>query len=110
MAAFHKLESRSAPLVNAITAYTTSQGGPPLTLEALVPTYLSEIPTTGIGAYPTYTLVSGDDAKGWNENPWALYVETPLGFLNFDMFIYLPNQNYPEEGYGGSLERIGTWA
>jgi hypothetical protein len=29
---------------------------------------------------------------------------------SFDRFLYFPLQNYPEDGYGGSLERIGDWA
>lgn len=110
MRAFHQLEQRSVPLVDAILAYEADHGNPPETLDALVPKYISEIPSTRIGAYPAYEYVFGEEAKKWNDNPWVLYVKTPLGFLNWDMFIYFPKQNYPAEGYGGSLERIGKWA
>ena len=29
------------------------------------------------------------------------------GLVNWDMFIYYPDQAYPERGFGGSLERLG---
>jgi hypothetical protein len=110
MKAFHRLEARSAPLVHAITAYTTDHGSPPETLNALIPRYLKEIPSTGMRAYPTYRYESGEEIEKLHDNPWLLYVETPLGLLNFDEIIYLPRQNYPATFYGDRLERIGTWA
>ena len=63
-----------------------------------------------MGAYPKYEYVAGEEAKKWDDNPWVLYVRTPLGGLNWDMFIYFPKQNYPEHGYGGVLERVKDWA
>jgi hypothetical protein len=30
--------------------------------------------------------------------------------LNWDTFIYFPNQRYPDVGYGGWIERIDRWA
>jgi hypothetical protein len=35
---------------------------------------------------------------------------TPSGGINFDSFLYLPLQNWPERGYGGVLQRIDDWA
>jgi len=26
------------------------------------------------------------------------------------MMLYFPKKDYPEKGYGGSLERVGDWA
>ena len=110
MQAFRRLESRSAGLVAAIATYEKEHGAPPGQLTDLVPRYLNAVPSTQIGAYPAYSYVSGSDARKWNDNPWVLYVETPSGVLNWDMFLYFPRQNYPSKGYGGHLERIGTWA
>jgi hypothetical protein len=110
MRGFHQLASRSAPLAHALAAYTTDHGSPPETLNALIPDYIQEIPSTGMGAYPTYQYVAGDEARKWNDNPWVLFVETSRGLLNWDMFIYFPMQKYPATGYGGSLELIGEWA
>jgi hypothetical protein len=30
--------------------------------------------------------------------------------INFDQLMYFPNQQYPEFGHGGRIERIGAWA
>jgi len=106
--AFHALATRSQPLVDAIHKYTKDTGAPPPLLKALVPTYISEIPGTGMPAYPDYEY--SIDANRWHGNPWALYVDTPSGGLNWDIFLYYPLQNYPKNAHGGSLELMQTWA
>jgi hypothetical protein len=107
---FDHLARRSAPLVQAIVAYTDSRGAPPDRLSALVPDFLPAVPRTGIAAYPDYEYVVGDAAAQYDANPWALIVFAPSGGSNFDQFMYFPRQNYPERGYGGALERIRDWA
>lgn len=109
--AFEQLAVRSVPLINAIPAYNLKYGRPPQKLADLVPEFLASEPRTGLGAYPNFELVSGEKARAdWDGNPWALYVDCGPVVLNFDRFIYLPLQNYPKHVYGGSLERIGSWA
>jgi len=105
---FHALAKRSQPLVDAITQYTKDNGAPPPSLAALVPTYISTIPDTGMGAYPKYEY--SIDPSYWHGNPWVLYVSTPNIGLNFDQFLYYPLQNYPTSGSIGPYERIQTWA
>lgn len=109
-AAFLDLAERSKPLIQAIQTYEEKNDFPPATLAALVPEFLVAIPRTGIGAYPEYRYVVGEEAQRFNTNPWVLYVSTPSGGISFDKFLYFPLQNYPERGYGGWLERIGDWA
>lgn len=108
--AFHNLAERSETLVSAIRQYTDHGGSPPKSLEDLVPTYLSQVPETGIMAYPDYRYEVGDAAQRYEGNPWVLRVSTPSGGINFDEFLYFPRRNYPSHGYGGSIERIGEWA
>ncbi|MEK7781354.1 MAG: hypothetical protein AAB370_07625 [Verrucomicrobiota bacterium] len=108
--AFLNLVERSTPLIQAIQAYEKKHGLPPVSLAALVPEFLSAVPGTEIGAYPEYKYVTGEKAKRFENNPWALYIFTPSGGINFDQFLYFPLQNYPERGFGGWLERIGDWA
>jgi hypothetical protein len=108
MAGFDRLAERSKPLVAAITDFTREQGRPPIDLHELVPTYLPEVPGTGMPAYPDFDYAT--DPQRWDANPWTLWVRTPAGGINFDMFMYLPRQNYPEQGYGGVLVRVGDWA
>ncbi|MEK6643234.1 MAG: hypothetical protein AABZ08_04940 [Planctomycetota bacterium] len=107
--AFAALAIRSKPLVAAIRAYERDHGSPPEILNNLVPDYLASIPSTGMGAYPTYRYGTDHVAKQW-KNPWVLYVFTPSGGINFDEFAYLPNQNYPSEDSSGYWERIEDWA
>lgn len=106
--AFHALAKRSQPLVDAITQYTKDNGAPPPSLAALVPTYISSIPDTGMGAYPKYEY--SIDPSYWHGNPWVLYVSTPNIGLNFDRFVYYPLQNYPLTGHSGSFEPMQNWA
>ncbi|MFC1735131.1 hypothetical protein ACFL1X_03375 [Candidatus Hydrogenedentota bacterium] len=110
MRAFHKLTVRAVPLVQAIHKFENDKGHPPKTLHELTTEYISSIPQTGMGAYPEFRYVSVEDPDKWDNNPWVLYVNTSICINNFDRFIYFPKQNYPEEGYGGVLERVGDWA
>jgi hypothetical protein len=100
---------RSQPVVNAIRRFSEERGRAPKDLQELVPGYLPEVPRTGMPACPAYKYVAGEDGDCYG-NPWALFVNTLCGALNFDMFVYFPLQNYPRYGYGGSLERVGEWA
>ncbi len=62
-------------------------------------------------AYPEFRYHTGIEAKDrFANNAWALSVATPSGGINWDMMLYFPDQNYPDRGYGGSLERVGDWA
>lgn len=101
---------RSQPLIAAIQSYERDHSKPPPSLEALVPTYLPRVPTSGMPAYPNYEYHTGAEAEQeYAGNPWALTVNTPIGLLNWDMFFYFPKQNYPKLRYGSSIERVGDW-
>lgn len=108
--AFVQLAERSQPLVTAIHRFESERGRPPQALDELVSQYLATIPGTGMPAYPDYEYVVDTAAQPSDPERWLLSVETPSGGINFDCFIYLPSQQYPENGYGGRLERIGEWA
>lgn len=110
MKAFENLARRSRPLVSAIKQFESNYGRPPERLEQLVPEFMEQIPGTGIGAYPNYEYKVITDKRYYEGNSWVLVVSTPSGVLNWDTFMYLPNQNYPQSGYGGVLERIDDWA
>lgn len=106
--AFVQLAGRSAPLVRAIHDFEALRGRPPAELEELIPQFLPVVPGTGLCAYPDYLLLTGEDARRFEGNPWVLLV--PVGSLDFDKFLYLPRQNYPERGFGGWIQRMGEWA
>lgn len=108
-AALDRTIERSEPLIQAILDFERQHGRPPASLGELVPEFIPEVPTTGIGGHPRYRYVVGQPER-YDGNPWALVVTPPQLIMGFDTFLYLPRQNYPRFGYGGSLQRIGTWA
>lgn len=110
MRQFAELAERTRPLTAAIRAFEHDNGGPPPSLEALVPAYIPAIPGTGLEAYPAFRYLSGKKAADqyWG-NPWVLHLDTSEGALDFDYFYYLPLQNYPERQPDGHPERIGDW-
>jgi hypothetical protein len=110
MHAFHRLGERSKPLIAAIQQYEAEHGSPPRDLSELVPQYLPRVPHTGMGGYPDYELVTDEWVEKETGNGWLLNVDTPSGLINWDVFLYYPNQQYPRRGYGGVLERVGDWA
>ncbi len=111
MAKVAPFSTRSELLVNAIKQFEQEHQKPPKTLSELVPKFLPEIPSTGLGGYPNYSYHTGEEARDqYHDNAWALSVFTPNVGINFDQILYFPMQNYPETGYSGSLERIGDWA
>ena len=107
MLGFSLAASRAQPLVQAIKRHVADHGRPPDGLLALIPRYIDRIPS----GLPELEFVTGERArKGYGGNEWALYAVVPTGVLNWDQFLYLPDQRYPEVGYGGWLERVGDWA
>lgn len=98
---------RGQPLVDAITAFTADDGRPPRSLGELVPGHIAAIPPTGIGRWPEFRYVVGKPAD-YDGNEWVLVVTPPCN-TSFDQFFYFPRQNYPTHGYGGGIERVGTW-
>ncbi len=110
MAGMERFSDRSLPLIAAIKKYELANLAPPPSLQALVPTYLPAVPSTGMMAYPEYRYITGNDAvKKYSGNSWALSVNTGAGF-SFDRILYFPKQNYPPHGFGGVLEPVGVWA
>lgn len=106
--AIERFVPTARPVIDALKKYELDHGRPAESLQTLMPQYLSAIPETGFGAFPTFEYVVGDARD--EEDGWSLRVPLPLGFLNWDMLIYLPSQHYPAIGYGGRLERFQEWA
>ena len=44
------------------------------------------------------------------DSPWELRIQCSSGMVNWDVFFYWPTERYPEEIYGGWVEKIGKWA
>lgn len=109
--AYLSVAARSKPLIVAIEAYEKEFGHPPDSLGELVPRFISQLPKTGISSCPEYEFVTGEKARSYYMgNPWVLRMHPPQVGIGWDDFFYFPLQNYPPNGYGGWLERIGDWA
>jgi hypothetical protein len=112
----HKMErvrqaaASAMPLVRAIQAFERDHGRPPEGLTELVPRYIAAIPSTGMRGYSEWDYVRGPDARAYGDNSWVLRVHTGGPGINFDQLMYFPNQQYPEFGHGGWIERVGEWA
>ncbi len=100
---------RSHQLITAIHKYSDTYGHPPEKLENLVPDYLPAVPPTGMSAYPKY-IYFNSQSPTYKDNPWVLSVDFAEGPLDFSQLLFFPLQNYPEQGYGGWLEKIDDWA
>ena len=106
MNALRAAAERSAPLIEAIKAYTADHLQPPDELGVLVPRYIEQIPETGMAASPRYGyLVARPGRSG--DSPWRLYVPVPGAMRGFDEFFYLPDQDY---GRLGTHTPLGDWA
>lgn len=111
---FERQAKRGDALVDAIRRYEARHGGPPPDLKALVPSFLRQVPRTGMAAYPEWRYDVGARATRWAKpsappEPWILYMDCSSA-TGWDTFLYFPSEQYPEEGYGGNIERIGRWA
>lgn len=60
--------------------------------------------------FSEWDYIRGTDARAYGESSWVLLVRTGGPGINFDQLMYFPNQQYPEFGHGGRIERIGAWA
>ncbi len=107
---FADLAKRSKPIITAINKYEEEHGAYPEKMQDLIPLYLPDIPYTGIPLYPDYEYELSHK-KDWHPmKNYELRVKCPSGGINFDVFFYWPERNYPENIYGGYVERIEDWA
>lgn len=108
--AFVELAMRSEKVITAINKYRTENGEYPEKMQSIIPLYLPDQPYTGLPLYPDYEY---EVSTGEELNPiksYELRVKCPSGGINWDVFFYWPERNYPDDIYGGYVERIGDWA
>ena len=99
---------KAQPLIEAIETYHDETGEYPSDLPALVPKYINRVPSTGAVGYPDFRY---DRAKADSSfETYEMRVQTPGGGINFDVFVYWPERNYPDRMYGGAVESINDWA
>ena len=104
--AFENLVLRTQPLIQAIHEYERIRGAAPDTLSYLVPQYLRDIPSTGLGAYPEFDYQPVPDPTVVGGNTWMLAL--PISTSPESSLVYLPGQNY--EVLAGVKESVADWA
>lgn len=107
---WNKVVQRSDPLVEAIHAYEKKQGEAPKALADLVPGYLSAVPSTGVGSSPEFHYFRATGTNSVMGDRWTLRVRPPQVGIGFDTLFYIPSEDYPKRGYGGTIETVGRWA
>lgn len=107
MQEFAALSKRSQPLTAAIHRYVKATGHEPGSLKDLVPQYLPAVPSTGMGAYPSYEYDVVDTTSG---KQWELKVPCSVGFLHWGLFFYRSTEKYEAHEHGGTVQRMGNWA
>ena len=105
MHGFALAAERAEPLIAAIERYIADFGAPPSSLTVLVPRHLAALPE----GLPPLRIESDPNATHSGKK-WMLSAPCSSGPLNWDSFVYLPEQDYPAHFYGGSVQRMGKWA
>ncbi|MFT7680029.1 MAG: hypothetical protein ACI8QC_004035 [Planctomycetota bacterium] len=85
--AFEEAIVRMEPIVRAAHRYEDEKGHPPTSLRVLMPEYLERMP----GRIPAIKLVQGPTVEG---SAWSLEAPVARSFLDGDILLYLPSQNY----------------
>lgn len=108
---FDRAAQDAEPLVEAIHEYDRQHGSPPDSLADLVPEFISEVPGTGIPAFPKFSYERAAERRDL-EPTWLLYVSCYEGLLQSDVFLCYGDEDYSTAGpqWGGVVERLGRWA
>jgi len=101
---FHRFAERSTPLITALQRYQAVHGQSPPSLTTLVPDFLTQVPTTGMGGYPDYEYQSAC----W-DNPWCLIVVVPVPPFGRDRLLYFPPRPDGRSVNYEGLRRFGAW-
>jgi hypothetical protein len=100
-----RLADEGRLLTAAIAAFTAERGWPPEQLDDLQPSFLVEIPPTGLSLYPRFEIVTcaGDKQKCFGDD-WTLHayaIESKIlmrGSGGCDGFVFAPSGRYPTAG------------
>ncbi len=88
----------------------------PNSLDALVPTYLSTLPGTGVLHYPRFAIAFcaiGEEDKCFGDR-WLLSADATVEHFTSgcDRYVFAPSQNYPDDANAIIFYRraAGDWA
>ncbi len=107
--AFESFSERSRPLIEAIRAYEQREGQPPPELSALVPSYLPELPSTGMRVCPAYGYEVGERVAERQGSDWILVVECYSLPVGWDTLVYYPDAPPEWSNFGDLVHTYGNW-
>lgn len=98
--AWERAANRGQILIDAIDHYIVSSCCPPKSLNDLVPSYLSDIPTTGMSAFPNYHYQANPRTQG-DKVPWEIRINLSWPIKGSSRYLYYwPTQVYPKDNKG----------
>ena len=101
-----RVPGNAEPIIEALENFRRSNDRYPDSLGELVPTFISEIPQTGLAGYPDFQYDTANQDSLFRE--FELWVDTSKP-MNWDKFVYWPESGYPDFLYGGWTEKFGDW-
>jgi len=104
--AFELFTNRSDALIRSIDAFVHDKGMPPHTLQALVPDYLTAVPTTGMAAGPEFSFASVRGPCSAS-NTWHIWVSPHYPPL--ESLLYCPERDYERSAWGPMGRPVGAW-
>ena len=113
-------QKNGTPLVKAIHDFEAEKRRPPKSLSELLPKFLPSIPSPGPAAKGGWVYLTGQTNAHtvWGRpgaaGTWALGIairsdKSPNRWSFGDFFVYHQSRDYPQQAYGGVLERFGEW-
>lgn len=92
---FYLVSKRMEPAIEAITKYQRDKDVVPVSLEALVPEYLPEVPSR----IPPFEITIDSPDR------WTIWADVSSGMLTSDTFLYRSDRNYND--LQGMVKRVG---
>ena len=102
-------------LISALEEFNNENGNYPEELEALVPSFLSDIPETGLRADDgfTYSRVPDELASDYIYGYRLVFFVSNTSFLGdrtAEIYLYQPSKEYPSNEAEKTIEIIDGWA
>jgi hypothetical protein len=108
--ALERIAQNARPVTTAVEKYRIDHNRYPASLQELVPLYLPTVPRPDALGCPEYHYRLPRTVQQPAFGGYELKLRTPSGGIDFDCFVYWPEQEYPASMYGGTVERIVDWA
>ncbi|MFT5198493.1 MAG: hypothetical protein ACI87O_001150 [Planctomycetota bacterium] len=100
-----RLIHQSQYILDAIRGFEMECGSTPTDLADLIPTYLAELPSTGILAFPKYEYTAFSNVR----DEWSLILRVNRYGSGMDYLQYRPTERYLRDQSTGRVRYIENW-